>query len=164
VPPSDEERDCEGVGEVMDTTPEYIKMCEKAEEIQATWKPRWGDWVGDKGEPENGGNVLMMVRFKDSGYTASQDKEDLIFLPRQDQLQEDLIFLPRQDQLQEMELNRLGCTVGHLLADFYIFCDTYIPKENTIPVGLLEDSFEKLWLRFFMFKRGKVWTGEEWAK
>jgi len=27
----------------MDTSPEYVKMCEKAEEIQKLWKPIEGD-------------------------------------------------------------------------------------------------------------------------
>lgn len=36
----------------MDTSDRYIEMCEKAVEIQESWKPAWGDFVADSDEQQ----------------------------------------------------------------------------------------------------------------
>ena len=67
----------------MDTSQIYIEMCAKAEEIQAAWKPRAGDfYIYGKQWTEHGVEVLGSVY-------------QYVFAP-------DFIWLPRQDQLQKM--------------------------------------------------------------
>jgi len=122
----------------MDTSETYIKMCEKAEEIQGLrpMSQRWemGDYVSE-------------------GYTRwtiAEGKMGRCFAD---------IWLPRQDQLQEMlpEYIAKSGFVPSLAAHFADFvCST-----DLYPLPFT--SFEQWWLAFvYKQKYNKVWNGEEW--
>jgi hypothetical protein len=171
----------------MDTTPEYIKMCEKAVEIRETWKPRDGDWFSY-------GSVYLIANYQRGNVVAfAYDPEALKRSPHMSEYydhafrqfdggydwedkficyQHHGVWLPRQDQLQEM-------IEGHwseVLGRFTYWLDgpnslVSIPtikllKERVDFVKRLEriDSMEQLWLAFVMKEKyGKIWNGEEWV-
>ena len=124
----------------MDVTPEYVKMCEKSEEIQRYshsgvflytekeyWaQPRYGQFIVD--------------------YSLGRDGRPY-----------DAIWLPRQDQLQDM-VKEDAITQVHKLWGWIL---TY----NYVPLGLPQPSMEQLWLAFAMKEKyDKVWNGEEWVR
>ncbi len=118
----------------MDTTPEYIKMCEKAEEIQSLkLKPIY----------MMQSETNLLYEDNDIWYIFVLDKSKKSWLIKK-------IWLPRQDQLQEMVIGIDN--EYHLLTSFYNFCSHFTHR-----------SFEKLWFSFVMKEKyNKVWTGEEW--
>jgi hypothetical protein len=122
----------------MDTSKEYIKMCEKAVEIQESWKRSVGDYAW------RGKDYLLIP----DAIGILTDPKTLI-VPYND----DFIWLPRQDQLQEMvsnEVIRLMCDMSYFWADYDV---------NT--KGKL--SMEQLWLAFVMKENyKKQWNGEDW--
>ena len=120
----------------MDTSPEFVKMCEKAVELQDGEKPgTYGADIIYQGdlvfaELGRGTNDLRWVR-----------------LFRQGQLQEMMkgYIYPHQKlrALSDICFNRFS----HLLAPYW--------EDFT--------SGEQLWLAFVMKgKFGKVWTGQDW--
>jgi len=70
----------------MDTSKEYIKMCEKAEEIQKSWFPTLGDYGASKRS-----KIVHLLSW-DSDVDFSLIKTDEF-------LKEKLLFIPCQDQL-----------------------------------------------------------------
>lgn len=46
----------------MDTSEMYIKMCERAHELQLNWKPQDGDFAYTAGDEAEGGNYSEGVR------------------------------------------------------------------------------------------------------
>jgi len=138
----------------MDTSKEYIKMCRKAEEVQELWEPIPGDFAYD-------------IRYKDPIIIINYDKNTYIYgfnLVNELEFEEcvlyfnsenDLIWLPRQDQLQDMVYK----TSDHpytLIAQFFDFVHT-----DDMP---MKTSMEQLWLRYVMHEKfNKVWDGKEWA-
>jgi len=136
----------------MDTSKEYIKMCEKAVEIHEIWKPARMDytWAKDRGVRD----VIVILPHKRS----------CIWLPRQDQLQE--MFLDEQkDCFYVPSHDNRGCF--HWLAEIMvkgIKCGDF-GNNITYPSG------EKLWLAFVMkekynkiWKGNKIWDSENWIK
>ena len=156
----------------MDETPEYILMCQKANEIQEGWKEDF--------------DILMEMLpsyFYDIPFKTT---EIAVWLPKSfrksfkipmmftalgiDQTKnltedgvegdwrEDMVWLPRQDQLQRifMENERM-----HLCETLYEFTDWYGTPRKDIAK---HTSFERLWLAFIMDKlHNKVWNGEDWV-
>lgn len=124
----------------MDTSKEYIKMCEKAEEIQK----RWGAVKGD------------VYCFKGENY----DSSSMGYIPYK---QKAAVWLPRQDQLQEMVRNMpvdLPLSAIGWIGKFYQWCVDEM--EHVTP---MKNSMEQLWLAFVMKEKyNKVWTGKEWVK
>ena len=118
----------------MDTSETYIKMCEKAVEIQDHQLDE-GDFY-DKGF---GGEIWCYEYMADG------------------------TWLPRQDQLQEMRPNKislayadLGCAVRE---GFY---DGYIDK-NGFGYGTPFETDEQLWLAFVMHTLyQKSWDETDW--
>jgi len=123
----------------MDTTEKYIKMCEKAGEIQKNHHWQAGDWhmlggSNNRGNPRILGGSLYTI-IQNSFYNWERES----------------IWLPRQDQLQEM----VGITPKTFTG--------FIKKAVTLPTT--PDSFEQLWLHLVMSEEyGKVWDEEkgEW--
>jgi len=147
----------------MDFTEKYIKMCEKAEEIQERWKPRDGDfiarvWWNGKwyrkfvgfAKVMGGGTYIEVVP---STYSFDiEEKERSI----EKYGYREWIWLPRQDQLQEMCAPPLDI----LVVEFW----QWIPHEQ---VAVKYTSMEQLWLAFVMWELyGKIWDDgkEEWAE
>jgi len=129
----------------MDKT--YIKMCEKAEEIQQIWNPQYGDWY--YGGIYNKAKVIVVMRRyrKHSSANFLNNKQN--------------IWLPRQDQLQEMVLDPTIIEgdyypIPRMLHEFYLWL-----KDCRYP----NVSMEQLWLAFVMYEKyQKKWDSEkeEW--
>ncbi len=114
----------------MDTSETYVKMCGKAEEIQAL---RREEKHHDTGKWLNGdfyGSVLDARVFVVSrGNDAWADEPYYIHHPSE------AIWLPRQDQLQEMVA---GNSAQELVASFAEFVNPSIVYE---PYDILEDNW-----------------------
>ena len=148
----------------------YIKMCEKAEEIQKEWNPMPGDFIHRKftlfGEeidreiwpqtPMWEINIVYWGSMVESYWACSNEKgESRIYKHPAEMRRETSIWLPRQDQLQEMVIN---FDRGHdnygVLFGLMKFSADY---------NLRETSMEQLWLAFVMKKKfNKTWDGEKW--
>ena len=164
----------------MDTSETYIKMCEKAEEIQNSWKPEGGDWIvfdyrdttktskefekqawGDDDKTWKRVEVLCYQpsELKD-WWIGTTGKESLV-KSSQDLTKEHCVWLPRQDQLQEMVPTQIAGTKPNLkmISEFTHFFDYW--DTNGIPINLT--TWEQLWLAFVMKEKyNKVWDGEKW--
>jgi hypothetical protein len=131
----------------MDTTPKYILMCEKAEEIQHRPARNLSNvrWCLDTKFYTN--IFDRMYSCKIYGRTGEED-----------------IYLPRQDQLQEMVSDRptdLG--LQSLCAMIYGFSTSVMNGGVDITV---DGSMEQLWLAFVMHEKyQKHWDEEkeEWV-
>jgi len=134
----------------MDLTPKYIKMCEKAEEIQKEWKPTEGDVVFVKIK-----NKICWV------FQSTMDdvkNKEVVILTDGSIIEKNLcVWLVRQDQLQEMIITSKYCDRNYALltelADFHYHH------------GKCNWSMEQLCLAFVMHEKyGKVWDNEkeEW--
>jgi len=131
----------------MDNTKKYIKMCEKAEEIQKRdfengdiifYKNKWGMYFKEKFYEEMVFNDNTLIKYELNP-----------------------IWLPRQDQLQEMISGKYENTHFFLVA-FLKFADDFGYDGNNINCTLFT-SMEQLWLAFVMKKKySKKWlTNEE---
>lgn len=125
----------------MDTSETYIKMCEKAEEIQA----------------------LFQYKRLDFYFRNDRDKrrKRLSVSQGHGRRIQAVLWMPCQDQLQEM--------VGGLEAGFIDWAGwlkNIYPCEKYPNAALYAfDSYEQLWLAFVMKElHNKVWNGEDWVK
>ncbi len=139
----------------MDVSSEYVKMCEKAQEIQKLWKPQEGDYVHIlKHGAFLAHEAILFSGLRDALITMRGWHEDWEFE------REYSIWLLRQDQLQEMYLKDMPDgtyqKIATLAEEFHDYHET-----NGYPI--YAGSMEQLWLVFVMEKKyGKVWDGEEW--
>ena len=140
----------------MDTSSRYVKMCEKAMEIQGLWTKQEGDWFEWEGHSVCLGHYVPI----DSG-TISRGGHD------HDSQHIDYgqcTWLPRQDQLQEM----LGQSARSLIRDFWDFNNisgTRDVIESSRKYEYLQKftSIEQLWLAFVMkASYNKLWINGEW--
>ena len=126
----------------MDTSETYIKMCEKAEEIQKSQMLGWcsGDFMYD--------GKRIVVWHRECG------------LLEEEELGELRVWLPRQDQLQEMIGDFQQCV------DKMVFwCEEGKARITFDKMSYTFTSMEQLWLALVMFERyGKMWSGENWVK
>ena len=136
---------------MMDTSIEYIKMCEKAEEIQKLWKPTVADFHTSYDWKE-----VHTVEFD---YDSSEI--DILGCPPH-------IWLPRQDQLQEMLIDKIGGNHIALLSVLIrsdLFCQAGLGHYVSSPNYNYTNSMEQLWLVFVMKEKyNKIWNGEDWVK
>ena len=145
---------------------EYIKMCEKAEEIQEIWKPEEGDMVVymgnyanliDKPTPQIGilawadkDKSSIVIDFRSFNPTVTE----YIILERIDK--KDCIWLPTQSQLQRILLGEFDNPIK-VSQDFVRF------QEQTMWLDLV--SLEQYWLACVIYKKfGKIWDGKKWVK
>ncbi len=152
---------------MMDTTQEYLLMCEKAARILPQREPRaWDYWyMEDKRVDECGVFVV-------SGYTTDSG----IYGPGvggDGGLGDWHLLFPvwRQDQLQEMCRDKVAI---HLVYSFNSFCNRTLiygdlaANEKKVKQGQYIQQFrtmEQLWLSFVMRENyGKKWDGEGWIK
>jgi len=133
----------------------YIKMCEKAEEIQKKWKPQEWDYCYCYGE--FGGVVVLSEYETDGGVYGHGIEDGKIICTDIDYMEREIkhIWLPRQDQLQEM-LNIKWHELGIIL---YLLIGFWKVNEKKF------SSIEQLLLAFVMKKKyNKEWNDEkeEW--
>jgi len=161
----------------MDTTEQYIKMCEKAEVIQKGWKPSVGDYTFRKytifGEvidlkiwSKEQSEEIIILHYKSSvdGYFHACDGQgnERIFNTQEEVEKVTSIWLPRQDQLQKMLIEKeIDAPQAQLWYRFQKFVTHRIVniEEDDLP------SWEQLWLTFMMENRySKTWSGEDWVE
>ena len=124
---------------MMDTTKQYILMCEKAK--------------GDLGEPG----------YKYGDLWSDDGERVLVVLPNHFPVA-NCIPVYRQDQLQEMVKRPLG----DLIFEFMCFCYDPVGGgcfEGRTTYTEQFTSMEQLWLAFVMHGKGKVWNWDkkEWS-
>jgi len=139
----------------MGTLKEYIKMCERAEEIQSKWKPISGDVIRHIITRD----ILIVDNFdklKDKTRITICGHCSLLYV-----LNDESIWLPRQDQLQEMIKMRFQ---NHLWSMAIYFGEWLQNKENFAGLSPIDNkSMEQLWLAFVMKEKyNKIWNGKNW--
>jgi len=142
----------------MDTTPKYILMCEKAEEIQSDWKPEIGRYFNSC----MGGVCMYTGRLHKSGWTFEIICEN--------DIEGRQIWLPRQDELQEMIVNKNGgnhITLLSSLVQSDLLNQAGLGYYVSSPLYDHTESMEQLWLAFVMKEKyNKIWseTKKDWVK
>jgi hypothetical protein len=134
----------------MDTSEIYIKMCEKAEEVQELKHKGLQHHIYlEKGDYTIWHNLHSTPIICSQGYDLMLGIADKIF------------WLPRQDQLQEIVLPTLKYQdTEHLLRAFN---EWDFSEKGYEPYSRLLTSMEQLWLAFVMKEKyNKIWNGEEW--
>jgi hypothetical protein len=126
----------------MDTSKEYIKMCDCPE-------------IQDKWEQSQAGDFYFMrdSLFCPTKITGNYNGDGWKLLPRT----ANYGWLPSQDQIQKMlqpiELHEL--------------LEVCMEPDGIMQIALHEyaESMEQLWLAFYMFEEHKkTWEGDEWIK
>ena len=137
----------------MDTSETYIKMCEKAVEIQELRKGNTTTLEGI--EPWLEGDFFYIPPDDFAGYVAiAFDCDDTYY--SKPKFEDMAIWLPRQDQLQEMlpqdkPSNRIKVMLASKFAHF-------VAQERKY-----DATWEQYWLAFVMKENyNKVWNGEDW--
>ena len=137
----------------METSKEYIKMCEKAVEVQEL--PRNNDYVIEG----------CFCSIKEKVYVVMCDRDEKIDLIKYRDYNSvyqihisKVIWLPRQDQLQGMVVQE-GESSYELIERFKDIC--WHDEYNMYGRQFL--SMEQLWLAFVMKERwNKTWNGKDW--
>ena len=125
----------------MDTSKEYIKMCEKAVEIQKLTPIDWNDRNGSYYVTSYKPNRVYMAMNAGNGKSRG-------------------IWLPRQDQLQEMVTSK-NSWVDYFVDSFACFVEREYGKGSKT---LNDISMEQLWLAFVMKELyQKTWNGTNWV-
>lgn len=123
----------------MDTSKEYILMCEKATEVQALCPEEMS------GHHRRIGDIHILGPIYYHRHVFMDGKASAA------------IWLPRQDQLQEMVVDEKTTPIK-LVSSIYgfVFCRPFACCRFFI-------TMEQLWLAFVMKEKyGKVWNGEDW--
>ena len=124
----------------MDIPEIYIKMAEKAEEIQ---KFRL---FGQNKQ----GDYFWLPKFPHLMITSDMDTR---------KIPDGAVWLPLQHQLQAMVTGEFT-TLASLVRKFHDWYFKFYAEQN-----VLFTSMEQLWLSFVMKERySKVWNGTEWVK
>ena len=144
----------------MDKSEEYIKMCEKAVEIQKLRKNKL--IIGDYYD--------LVVLEGDAIYIVDReyiDKKCLpwcqysIWLPRQDQLQE-VMWLSQRESCEKATDGELQGWYFDLMKEVFEVYEWYYNEEYDYNHFT---SMEQLWLAFVMKEKyKKIWNGEDWNK
>ncbi len=146
----------------MDFTRKYIKMCEKAREIQGKWKPRVGDWVVDVWNKER---PLVICAISDSRkylYLSSQlaSSKDNIYLNHISKV----FCIFTQDQLQDLR------NPNNFFWDLMAMEEVLREMKRAYGILLSSPYFssgEQFWLANVMWvKYKKIWDEdkEKWIK
>lgn len=154
----------------MDTSPEYIKMCRMAHELQEMWGPKEGDYftlnhLHGKCDVYCFGDFVMP--YCNTVSTINPKLHDM--MPLRDFLDHDSVWLPRIDQLitllneaQNEELHDAGkrfseCSELDTLGSIFHNCAVgdYCDKETF--------TVEQLFLvGLYDIEYDKSWNGEDW--
>lgn len=135
----------------MDTSETYIKMCD-CEEIQSRAKD-YTYFLCEINIPVEG-----IFQFDNDFLYHKMNSENLIWLPRQDQLQEMVIGHWNRDSERTGHLYLRTCV--SLAVRFASFVRAVAPTSDS---KNRECSMEQLWLAFVMKElHNKVWDGEHW--
>ena len=144
----------------MDTSEKYIKMCD-CPEIQDSWVDHhWGDFVCYDHEADYTNGYTHAIT---NVLSTHRNRDDYVWLPRQDQLQDmvDGSVYQTPDGIMHAMLRWMRDPWGFGAMPF--------PKElDKIEYWYEEyiynlETREQLWLAFVMYKKhNKTWNGEQW--
>ena len=161
----------------MDISPEYVKMCGEAKEVQEAHTPARGDLWKCACRSCTERSHIWMIERSVIDHLEGKDLSDFIEYYQECVRWEEFgfpafwrdkeagdwnayIWLPRQDQLQEMVFESGGSTPW--LALFSDFVDFIFSKTNR---GLFTGTPDQLWLAFVMHeKHNKIWDGKTWKQ
>lgn len=134
----------------MDTSETYIKMCQKARELQRLWKCSGGDYFVDTVTFPHEQFVEMV-----GGHSPKWEYDDDEYsYPMH---QERSFWLPRQDQLQEMVKPRVFGDASQLIRWAYSYHESMWRQFQY-------ESTEQFWLMFVMRENyRKLWSGQDWV-
>lgn len=137
----------------MDVSREYIKMCQKAKEIQELFIEKYSFSVYTLGD----GYSSLCINLQDGKRKRSGCE---IWLPRQDQLQE--IFAEvLQERSDKQEIS--SGDVCHIIFHFIEWLNKQRGYMKLAKILNNWPSMEQLWLAFVMKEKySKIWTGKEW--
>ena len=136
----------------MDTSKEYIKMCEKFKEGHYLWVPEAGDFYYDYR-----GDAIWV-------YQPLYEEADRVIEEFGKTIDDEFCFpLFRQDQLQVMVINAFGVQdLVKRISDFANEVYTFFP--HTLNSHMF-NSMEQLWLAFVQSElHQKYWDGSDWIK
>jgi len=133
---------------IMDTSKEYIKMCENWD-LQTDRVPQVGDFYTESIR-DGAGTMVFVISGDDLKYT---------FDPNY------YTWLPRQDQLQEMVLGQI--TRAYNLWTMITHFNEFSRDSGTVSMFDRQTwyymTMEKLWLAFVMKEKfNKIWDGKNW--
>ena len=144
-------------------------MCEKAKQLQRSWKPKVGDYVWrkytffgeeidkqfwDKDKMEEI-IILTYASSIDGYFSATKDGEERIFNSHNEAHKKTCIWLPTQEQLQEMMLKPKNT----LCPDIF----TLIALLGVFAAVNKYDNMNELWVAFVMKEKyNKIWNGKDW--
>ena len=150
-------------------TQNYIKICEKAEEIQELWKDKKSH-IDDKVYVKHSEQFLFITEEIEFYNDEETDKEYIVFkkeklLPipftkfnkeifyQYDDGELNVVYLPTQEQLQDMiDYDWYG-----IFKEFYWWFGDADTEKYT--------SMNELWLAFVIKKKwNKIWDGDNWIK
>ena len=149
----------------MDLTQEYIKICEKAKKIQELWEPKEGDFFLIDG-------LVQVITYERKGRYQPfdrtpiyrSDKHGIYYRYLDDEVRsvvkdfKNIVFIPRQDQLQGIIKDK---TTNENNEDLFILMlrDFTLTQYATKVNG----SMEQLTLGFVMKEKfNKTWNGMDW--
>jgi hypothetical protein len=137
----------------MDTSPEYIQMCEKAEEIQ--------NRILNKGDYYTFALKKLVFHARPEEMVGDYWKPKIWYEDIPIKFGDYAIWLPRRDQLQEMVTGRCGITFHDIVKVF----QAVIGWHNCHHISYNLSGMEQLWLAFVMAELyHQQWNGEEWIK
>ena len=132
----------------MDKSTLYIRMCEKAVEIQEQFAHADGSLLAGKVY-----RTVFIWPFEIAFHSSGLVTEDYIWLPRQDQLQDIVRGGDNSTSIKEK------------ITSFYQYCISERPIEPD-KFGRMYwyyTSMEQLWLAFVMDRKySKYWDGSDW--
>ena len=127
----------------MDTSSDYLKMCEKATEITNHWHYEFGDFY-----------VSLAADIASEAQTIVSDLE----LHSSYMHQIKAVWLPRQDQLQALILDQYA-TPWDLVIEF---ANTLMSDKTSYFEKF--PSMEQIWIAYIMDKKfNKTWDGKNWV-
>lgn len=137
----------------MDTSKEYIQMCNEAKEIQSKWKLDDGDYIFS---PDL--DKIIIYDFVNTDWQGLGCF--VVWLPRQDQLQE-TYWKERYEYIEKATDCEVQDMYFDILKECYDLREWYIQEEGYDYVHFT--SMEQLWLAFVMKEKySKIWNGEDW--
>ncbi len=178
----------------MDTSEQYIKMCESAKEIQKLWQPDIGNWFLNDyrgtteftkdvekqiwGDDKDKWEKIQCLTYKPSikEYVTISDSDGAHTYKMDEFFKHRHIWLPRQDQLQEMLKG--SHTIVAIIQGLHWFCDPdhFCPDNDNehknckcYEIGIerrkMFKTIEQFTLAFVMDELyKKKWNGSEWIK
>jgi hypothetical protein len=140
----------------MDKSLGYIQLCTKAEEVQAQWNPKHGDFfLGENKRIECWVERVHAGRQVHKGFGIKHKDSTVIYVTP-------YVWLPRLDQLMELA-QVTGRRFESVSQEFFVWTKKQYPT-GASPPGSFFPSLEQLWLAFVMqCRHGKVWDGAYWV-